>query len=925
MTGSTIRVIICLIMLLAVSPLSGFTDTESGQQKILTAERPLYLEEHLDAARIEGSKVPEDALKPVEWCFDQPQPEWKPLKPIPEQMEAIKPVRVEDALRLPLTAKNRMIDASRPYLCGRIYVELPDWNIEEWAYVEIRARTRDFVGLGLGFNYSEEDPSGDDFPLHSLGRVKFIPTVPDGTIQTYRFSLSLGESEIRRWWQGPWTHLSIGCASYKVGATLDILSVRVIPALYADAPVGVRYEIRGNVHRRTIFTHTPGKLQYRLRTPQAGQLDVGLGVLKDAPVDFKIAAKPDGGDTVTVLEETYADNWRWAQRCIDLSDFSGKTITLSLEADADRAGTVALWAKPTISGKSSTEGPLMSTLIWDTQLPLVNEVDLSDRINWKVVVDPIGTRPEHFGRGHFFKGDAVVENDYLVTVFRLKEGRVVVYSKADLSQKKVEFVPLQLKGKSASIANYRILHNTGEDVVLEVSFTGAKAEEEVSALFSFSTKEIIEIKPSENMKGISLLSPIEYGIVPDFIADDLILDPKEYPSTNTLHIPSSNLFLGLLRGRNNMLVVTWPKGEQQMRLVLAGNQEEPRLIESVDFENDGKSIYLALLNAPGIWHKEELKPSYLERDIAINWKRPFPAKWITQLGWTEGSKMTRTTYKFRGVRGSYSGTSIYPVWFEGESTYYRLGKRRPPKGESLIYFLERKGTPVSVSTPVDIMKEALGRQACETIIDFPGRALRTHHRRPGVTLPWACVCGFNDDILYPIFEKGQEVEKKELVEETVDDMAFYVTQVRKRIDEYQEFTHDMISFLNLKRKSNPDLKPFLDDMETITQEILLLCNAKRENMKTSDYVDELARKTKALTQKKDPKNLSNFSDLVAKWGDMAETHLREELHRTSRHLFQEAGYRCVNQPEAIEIAEEIRRRCRECLRNPYGLETWPDY
>jgi hypothetical protein len=495
----------------------------------------------------------------------------------------------------------------------------------------------------------------------------------------------------------------------------------------------------------------------------------------------------------------------------------------------------------------------------------------------------------------------------------------------------VEFVPLQLKGKSASITKCRILQNNGEDAILEVSFAGARTDEEVSALFSFTSKEIVEIKPSENMKGISLLSSIEYGIVPDFVADDLILDPKEYSSTNTLHIPSSNLFLGLLRGRDNMLVVTWPQGRQEMRLMLAGKQEvlgtpngEPRLIESVDFENDGKSIYLALLDAPGIWHKEELKPSYLERDIAINWKRPFPAKWITQLHELGVS----TTYRFNGFKGNFQretiGKYIYPVWFEGEDTFYRLGKKTPPEGKSLIYFLERRGTPVSVSTPVDIIKESLGRQACETIIDLPGRVLRTHHRRPGVTLPWACVCGFNDEVLIPIFEKGQEVEKKELVEETVDDMAFFVTQIIKRTDEYREFTHDMISFLNLKRKSHPDLKPFLDSMEAITEEILRHYNRQKEQIETLDYVDELARKTKALTQKKDPKNLSNFSDLVEKWGD-AGAHFNGGLRRTTRHLFQEAGYACVNQPEAMEIAEEIRRQCRECLRNPYGLETWPDY
>ncbi len=42
----------------------------------LTAEMPLHLEDHLDAATIEGSEVPADLPEPVEWRFDEPQPDW---------------------------------------------------------------------------------------------------------------------------------------------------------------------------------------------------------------------------------------------------------------------------------------------------------------------------------------------------------------------------------------------------------------------------------------------------------------------------------------------------------------------------------------------------------------------------------------------------------------------------------------------------------------------------------------------------------------------------------------------------------------------------------------------------------------------------------------------------------------------------------
>ncbi len=78
-----------------------------SDQPLLTAELPLHLEEHLDAARIEGSKVPEDLPDPVVWRFDEPQSGWRPAKPLTAQWEAVKPVRVDDALRLPLTAENR--------------------------------------------------------------------------------------------------------------------------------------------------------------------------------------------------------------------------------------------------------------------------------------------------------------------------------------------------------------------------------------------------------------------------------------------------------------------------------------------------------------------------------------------------------------------------------------------------------------------------------------------------------------------------------------------------------------------------------------------------------------------------------------------------------------------------------------------------
>ena len=116
-------------------------------------------------------------------------------------------------------------------------------------------------------------------------------------------------------------------------------------------------------------------------------------------------------------------------------------------------------------------------------------------------------------------------------------------------------------------------------------------------------------------------------------------------------------------------------------------------------------------------------------------------------------------------------------------------------------------------------------------------------------------------------------------------------------------------------------------MEAITEEILQEYDRQKENIKTLEYADELAVRTKALTEKEDPEKLPACLELGKKWRGMGgpQDYLLGKFHSLTRKLFQEAGYGCVNQPEAVAIAEEIRRRCTNCLRNPDSYEIWADY
>jgi hypothetical protein len=587
-------------------------------------------------------------------------------------------------------------------------------------------------------------------------------------------------------------------------------------------------------------------------------------------------------------------------------------------------------------------------IVWDSGSPFADTPDVERRADWVRVPGELFTfeanpakaasDPGYYGREYSFKGDAIVENQSLVAVFLSAKGRVVLYSKTDLipatessptrmspGRKVLEIVPQQARTDSTTISRCEILRNACDEVALKVSFS-INASIEDSAIFSFGRNEIVEIRPGEKLKGISLVGSIEYGVVPGFVGDDLIYDAGTYDAADTLRIPSENLFLGLLNGETSMLVVAWPKGDQQMGLRLAKRQETKRFIESIEFDNDGQSFYLAALSAPGIWHRESLKPSHLEKDVASEWRRPFPAKWKTQLS----EAGVKTTFAFRlskgqiwrGVPGSYD----YPVWFDGDAAFYHLSKKVPPGGESLIYFVEGEDTPLSRLTPVDMLKATLGRPASEAVLDPFGRKLRTHHRRSGEGVHRACTCGCTEAI-QAVFEAGEEVAKKTDVKEALSDMIYFVERHVERIEEYRRFAEDLIKFLRMKQSSSREFKPFLESLEQAAQQILQEQSVQKENMKSPAYMSELARQTMALTDTKDPKNLKAYMELLKAWRAMggAQDYVVAQCHTLTRKLCQEAGYGCVKDTKAVAVAEEVRRRCRQCLRNPDGYEVWADY
>ncbi len=314
----------------------------------LTVDMPLHLEEHLDAATIVGSEIPENIPEPVEWRFDQPQPDWKATPP----WNANPPAQLtgtEDGLLVTLTDPMRN-PGGNPR--GGINIDVPDLELADWDHLVIRARSENEVSrIAVGFNLREGSGASTDWP-NPYEDTEGAPVIRDGTVQTYRFQTDLVL-------EGPWRQLGLWFGSNEPGS-IEILSVSLVSkaAVYAEAPHGVSAIARGRPLRRALYTHTPARVEYRVRVPEGGRLDVGLGVLRDdVPVTFRVDVQATGGEPVALLEEPYDDQDSWGQRSVDLAEFAGRSVTLALETNAEEAGTLAFWGAPTLSGPRTTDKP----------------------------------------------------------------------------------------------------------------------------------------------------------------------------------------------------------------------------------------------------------------------------------------------------------------------------------------------------------------------------------------------------------------------------------------------------------------------------------------------------------------------------------------------------------------------------------------
>ena len=420
--------------------------------------------------------------------------------------------------------------------------------------------------------------------------------------------------------------------------------------------------------------------------------------------------------------------------------------------------------------ESGSGGPSVPfTVLFDTRTPsdgpLAPEA-LANRSGW--------TRIPEDNTTHKFLGDAVFLNNHIAVVLRRRGSVAAVYAWADTGPKqRVLLVPLAAGGRPASApASVRILENSAGAVMLEAACKTDKGSP-LSARYRLTTGEMaLDVRPGPGVRTLRVGGRIRYVVVPDYFADDMVYRAAALPAP-VVGLPTENFFLGLIEGGDALVMCVWKSKRRNARVVrLPGPQQ--RAACEMDCQK-GKSTWVAVLEHPGIWHARDVKKVEMGRDIALDWRPGYPARWRMSFAHAGGVSRSHP-FQANGTVGSEG------CWLENGRAFVRLLSRGNsdaihPEKFLVVYPIERsRETPLSVFCPTDVMRNTLGVGPCQYLLDLEGLAA-DGGRTPAQVTAW----------VEGLLQHKRAGRHEEQIRERLRQMMAHFRESHKRIAEYVGF------------------------------------------------------------------------------------------------------------------------------------------
>ncbi len=485
----------------------------------------------------------------------------------------------------------------------------------------------------------------------------------------------------------------------------------------------------------------------------------------------------------------------------------------------------------------------------------------------------------------------------------------------------VRIHPLNAAGEQVGgLAAFQLTQTNPESTTLSIEFRAA--EESWQASFRFEPMGTVCITPGEGAAGVRLAGAIDVGVLPGKRLEDVLYFPESHPDSDLLYLPNEGWFAGLLKGEGGILAAAWPEGSASVKLHLGGEGEERR-IAAVDVSFEGKELYLELLTAPGIWHREQLQLEDLAKDVASEWKRPFPATYKTQLP-LRAETQTPRTFTVAGSRHNKwmpeVGSFTWPVWFHDDRLHFYLSKRIPPKGAAVFFPMENGDkTIMGFLHRTPLAKAFEARSAGRGLPGTPKDAVNVGYN----------ACAGTWLLRRTLYVKGVQNREREFLAEHTDYLVCYVARIQARNKAYEGFMDHIEDTLRGWREEQPapEILGYLGLME---EQLSTLREGHERKMalfggKTPEdhntRADQNAARLKELLQTPGPELYAECFELVDQfnrmsWGHSEDTGMR--FNMLAREWALAAATECASLPEALPYAVTVRNALRDVLNGALG-------
>lgn len=605
--------------------------------------------------------------------------------------------------------------------------------------------------------------------------------------------------------------------------------------------------------------------------------------------------------------------------------------------------------------------------VWDTVVPSPNRLstdDLARRDAWQQKTRNQTATP--------FQGDVVIGNGRILIVLRKQGSSVDMYSV--MSGTPAWRLALHLQASSGDPAtrldHVTLVSHTRSAVRLEVSYKTGQGTS-ITAGFRLRRGDIfLEIAPGTKAGRLQIEAPGRYVVLPDFFADDILIDAKKIPVPSA-EIPSENFLMHLIGEGNAIAMCAFENNDQDVRVAFTGEGVR-RIVKNSEIRfGKGGKIWVAIMAAPRIWHEFKITDADAGKIIPLDWKMPFAAQWRVDFtrrnglvdSWemlyptTDGSGYIKPSWLPSGTHNStpsktatgeidvdaykiggpasnrlgpdrlrwitYLGRFQYPCWTDSEQkSYVQPLKHRDPRknkelafrGPAIIYPINRlPATPMDTFTTVDVVRGTLGVGPCQYILNVEGQ----HQDHVG-----RATCHVRR-LLNEIYQSKQQKAKQKEIDIYLRDGFDFVKHIRNRISRYVEFGHAMRKYLAARKFAHPELEKTLTEIDTIVSQLDKRIEDRRGAIKSPEYVarmnDSFRENLMGYDGPDSLARLKKYTDALTRIGGNQD-ELVGECRQIVRTVRQRAALAMAIDPRFAEIAKEIRARTQKVLLKPSAYE-----